>query len=81
MLAEQLDSLFKQTVASHIAEVWVCAFDSPLSDYVVSTVEEAEHENVRVIVSDVNFKFYGRFQVRSLRCIHWLQSCVLWWLC
>eukprot|EP00904_Undaria_pinnatifida_P006458 jgi/Undpi1/2942/HiC_scaffold_14.g06319.m1 len=63
VLAEQLDSLFKQTVASHIAEVWVCAFDSPLSDYVVSTVEEAEHENVRVIVSDVNFKFYGRFQM------------------
>lgn len=65
VLTEQLDSLFEQTTASHIAEVWVCVFSAPAHDYALRVVKETKHKNVRLVVSDFNFKFYGRFQVRQ----------------
>lgn len=64
MLTEQLDSLFSQTAAGHIEEVWVCVFSAPAKDYAVRVVEEGSYGNVHLVVSDYNFKFYGRFQVR-----------------
>jgi len=65
ILTEQLDSLFEQTTASHIAEVWVCVFSAPAHDYALRVVGETKYENVRLVTSDFNFKFYGRFQVRQ----------------
>ena len=64
VLTEQLDSLFEQTTSSHIAEVWVCVFSAPAQDYALRVVKESKYKNVRLVVSDFNFKFYGRFQVR-----------------
>jgi len=77
VLTEQLDSLFEQTTASHIAEVWVCVFSAPAQDYALRVVKESKYKNVRLVVSDFNFKFYGRFQVgrlllRRLRMPAWL---------
>lgn len=66
VLTEQLDSLFAQTTASHIAEVWVCVFSAPAQDYALRVVKESKYKNVRLVVSDFNFKFYGRFQVSTL---------------
>ncbi|CAB1115055.1 unnamed protein product [Ectocarpus sp. CCAP 1310/34] len=63
VLTEQLDSLFAQTTASHIAEVWVCVFSAPAQDYALRVVKESKYKNVRLVVSDFNFKFYGRFQM------------------
>lgn len=63
VLTEQLDSLFAQTTASHISEVWVCVFSAPAQDYALRVVKESKYKNVRLVVSDYNFKFYGRFQV------------------
>ncbi|CAM9254093.1 unnamed protein product, partial [Scytosiphon promiscuus] len=63
VLTEQLDSLFEQTTASHIAEVWVCVFSAPAQDYALRVVKESKYKNVRLVVSDFNFKFYGRFQM------------------
>lgn len=63
VLTEQLDSLFAQTTASHIREVWVCVFSAPAQDYALRVVRETKYPNVRLVVSDYNFKFYGRFQV------------------
>lgn len=63
VLTEQLDSLFAQTTASHISEVWVCVFSAPAQDYALRVVKESKYKNVRLVVSDFNFKFYGRFQV------------------
>ncbi|CAM9789143.1 unnamed protein product, partial [Laminaria digitata] len=63
VLTEQLDSLFEQTTASHISEVWVCVFSAPAQDYALRVVKESKYRNVRLVVSDFNFKFYGRFQM------------------
>lgn len=68
VLTEQLDSLFEQTTASHIAEVWVCVFSAPAQDYALRVVKESKYKNVRLVVSDFNFKFYGRFQVSGVLC-------------
>lgn len=67
MLTEQLDSLFSQTMASHINEVWVCVFSAPAHDYAVDVVKHTKYKNVRLVDSDFNFKFYGRFQVGGMR--------------
>ena len=64
VLTEQLDSLFAQTAAGHIKEIWVCVFSAPAKDYAVRVVAEGHYSNVHLVVSDYNFKFYGRFQVR-----------------
>ena len=82
MLTEQLDSLFEQTTASHISEVWVCVFSAPAQDYALRVVKESKYRNVRLVVSDFNFKFYGRFQVcatydQAVREEFWLGSCFL----
>lgn len=66
VLTEQLDSLFEQTTASHISEVWVCVFSAPAQDYALRVVKESKYRNVRLVVSDFNFKFYGRFQVYAM---------------
>ena len=55
--------MFEQTTASHISEVWVCVFSAPAQDYALRVVKESKYRNVRLVVSDFNFKFYGRFQV------------------
>lgn len=67
VLEEQLNSLFAQTAAVLIGEVWVCVFGrgSDVVKYAQAVVDETHHPNVRVIVSDFDFKFYGRFQVRA----------------
>ena len=79
VLTEQLDSLFSQTTASHISEVWVCVFSAPAQDYALKVVKESKYKNVRLVVSDFNFKFYGRFQVRR---VIWLVGLVgLFCLC
>lgn len=70
VLAEQLDSLFAQTTASHITEVWVCVFSAPAQDYALRVVKETKYKNVRLVVSDYNFKFYGRFQVSLTRSMY-----------
>lgn len=76
VLTEQLDSLFAQTTASHISEVWVCVFSAPAQDYALRVVKESKYKNVRLVVSDFNFKFYGRFQVsHSVTCL--LRSTLL----
>lgn len=38
-------------------------FSAPAKDYAVRVVDEGNYSNVHLIVSDYNFKFYGRFQV------------------
>ncbi len=83
VLTEQLDSLFEQTTSSHIAEVWVCVFSAPAQDYALRVVKESKYKNVRLVVSDFNFKFYGRFQVsrshlRRFRTPIFLALCVHW---
>ena len=74
VLTEQLDSLFSQTAAGHIEEVWVCVFSAPAKDYAVRVVDERNYSNVHLIVSDYNFKFYGRFQVRPVFAIIYVAS-------
>ncbi|CAM9978890.1 unnamed protein product, partial [Laminaria digitata] len=62
-LTEQLDSLFAQTAARHIEQIWVCVFSAPAKDYAVRVVDEGNYSNVHLVISDYNFKFYGRFQI------------------
>lgn len=54
----------------------MCVFSAPAQDYALRVVKESKYKNVRLVVSDFNFKFYGRFQVsHSVRLGVWEA----WW--
>ncbi|CAM9901519.1 unnamed protein product, partial [Choristocarpus tenellus] len=44
-------------------KVWVCVFNAPAQNYALQVVRGSSYKNIRVVVSDFNFKFYGRFQL------------------
>ncbi|CAM9512303.1 unnamed protein product, partial [Phaeothamnion confervicola] len=69
VLPDQLAALLGQTAAARILEIWVCAFSAPAEAAALRAVHSSSAPaaaagiRMRVIVSDYNFKFYGRFQV------------------
>ncbi|CAM9409043.1 unnamed protein product, partial [Phaeothamnion confervicola] len=69
VLPDQLAALLRQTAAARLSEVWVCVFSAPAEAAALRAVRgagaaaAAAGVRMRVVVSDYNFKFYGRFQV------------------
>ena len=61
-LDRQLQLVFAQTYPIH--EVWVCAFHSPVMPDIHAIV--SKYPQVKVINSDINFKYYGRFQLGAM---------------
>lgn len=59
LFEKQLLSIINQTVKPK--EIWVCIFASPHENDFLTIL--SKYPDVKVIRSDINFKFYGRFQM------------------
>ena len=58
----QLNSILNQSVKPY--EIWVCIFDSPHESEFISIINKYNHNNnIKTIISDINFKYYGRYQL------------------
>ena len=60
-LCRQLDALRAQTV--RLAHLWVCAFASPLAASIEAAALAYNDTRIAVFRSEVNFKYFGRFQL------------------
>ena len=60
---KQLKCILNQTMQPK--EIWICIFASPFLDKFKDIIDKYKKENdhIKLISSDINFKFYGRFQM------------------
>ena len=60
---KQLVSILNQSVNPY--EIWVCIFESDIPDQFIDIVNKYKKDNnhIRMIISDINFGYYGRFQL------------------
>jgi len=65
VLELQIESLLKQTLSHKIDEIWICIYASPAVEEFKKVVRSFNDDRLKLIVSDTNYKYYGRFQMAA----------------
>ena len=60
---KQLQSIINQSIKP--AEIWICIFDSSYENEFIEIINKytSTYSNIKIIRSDINFKYYGRYQL------------------